>query len=83
MAADKWLRKIQFSFTEKTIGVLKKLKTNTGASSFAEVLRNAIAFYYFVVFSMIKGATIKFLTPEGEIKELILPLILNAKKRED
>jgi hypothetical protein len=32
---------------------------------------------------MIKGATIQFLTPEGEIKELILPLILNAKKRED
>lgn len=76
------LWKIQFSFSEKTIDVLKKLKTITGASSFAEVLRNAIALYNYVVSAIMAGDTIQFLTPDGKIREVVFPFIIMKKQGE-
>ncbi len=51
--------RVQFDFSKETLGGLDKLQMQTGASSRAEVVRNALGIMIWVVGHLLKGNEIK------------------------
>lgn len=74
------MAKMQFAFSEYTCAVLEKLKDDLGASSKAEVVRNAISFYKWAIEEQQQGK--KIFTENLKTKEryqVVFPLVSHKK----
>ncbi len=66
-------KRIQFDISSKDADILEDLVHESGATSMAEVLRNALNLYKFFVEETKKGVRIQVIDSSNTIKELILP----------
>lgn len=68
-------RKIQFTFSQKTIEIIDWLKKVTDAASLAEVIRNALYVYHWLAKFIINGGEVFCVDVEGKPVKLIFPNI--------
>ena len=64
------VRRINLELLEKANAQLEWLEEETGASSSAEVIRDALKLYYGLVHEVINGGTITIIESSGEVKSL-------------
>ncbi len=67
--------KKQFLFSEGSLAILDNLKERTNSASWAEVLRNALFFYWWLVRFIIKGGEVYSLDKDGTPSKVVLPNI--------
>lgn len=66
------VKRIQLDLPEKSLGRLQELKAKTEATSYAEVIKNALRLYEAVVTEVEAGNAFMVKTPDGALKEYIV-----------
>lgn len=69
---DKTKTRIQFDFSNESLQRLDKLVTETGATTRAELIRNALSLYAEVVEAQDRGAKLMLKEKDGTVVQLIL-----------
>jgi hypothetical protein len=75
----------QFDFSQAAVAQLDEMKEMTGASTRAEVLRNALVLFYSAITVQLDGGKFGFLDNKGNLSWYILPGVKRekAEKRND
>jgi hypothetical protein len=66
------LKRIQMDLPEKSLARLQYLKEKTEASSYADVMKNALRLYDLLISEAEQGNTFQVLTKDGVTKEYII-----------
>lgn len=66
------VKRIQMDLPEKSLARLQELKSKTEASSYAEVIKNALRLYDAVIAESEAGNSFMVRTPAGEVKEYVV-----------
>jgi len=66
------VKRVQLDLAEKSMNRLLALKEKTEATSYAEVVKNALRLYEALVEEAEQGNTFLVRTPEGEDKEYVV-----------
>lgn len=65
-------KRVQLDMGERSLARLQSLKADTEASSYAEVVKNALRLYEAVVHEASQGNTFCVRTKDGETKEFLV-----------
>lgn len=66
------IKRVQLDMGERSLARLQALKTQTEASSYAEVVKNSLRLYEAVVQEAAQGGTFCIKTKSGETKEFLV-----------
>lgn len=66
------VKRVQLDLPEKSLGRLQELKLKTEATSYAEVMKNALRLYEAIIEETDAGSSFLVRTSKGEIKEYVI-----------
>jgi len=66
------VKRVQLDLSEKALGRLQDLKEKTEASSYAEVVKNALRLYEAILAEFEAGNSFMVKTPSGEMKKYVI-----------
>ncbi len=66
------VKRVQLDLPEKSLARLQDLKAKTEASSYAEVIKNALRLYESVVSEAEAGSSFLVRSPSGQMKEYVI-----------
>ena len=66
------VKRVQLDLPEKSLGRLQDLKVKTEATSYAEVMKNALRLYEAIIEETDAGSTFLVRTSKGEMKEYVI-----------
>jgi hypothetical protein len=66
------VKRVQLDLPEKSQARLLHLKAVTEATSYAEVIKNALRLYEAIVLEVDAGNTFQVRTPDGSVKEYVI-----------
>ena len=69
-ASKRSTQRVQLELPDRSMKRLKNLKEETEAGSYAEVIKNALMAYVWLIESNRKGETLMIKNADGEVKEI-------------